>query len=79
MAQVAKASSRPMWLPGSAPPAHLDGSLPGDFGYDPLNLGGNKEMLAWFSEAERVHCRWAMLAVAGIMGQVHISRGSGNV
>eukprot|EP00798_Chlamydomonas_sp_ICE-L_P027336 gene27336-4635_t len=67
---VAKATSRPMWLPGSAPPAHLDGSLPGDFGYDPLGLGANKEMLGWFAEAERVHSRWAMLAVAGIIAQV---------
>eukprot|EP00798_Chlamydomonas_sp_ICE-L_P029602 gene29602-17879_t len=66
---VAKASTRPMWLPGSAPPAHLDGTLPGDFGYDPLGLGANKEMLSWFAEAERVHARWAMLAVAGIIAQ----------
>jgi hypothetical protein len=26
------------WLPGSDSPAHLDGSLAGDFGFDPLNL-----------------------------------------
>ena len=24
----------------------------------------------WFAEAERVHSRWAMLAVAGILAQV---------
>jgi len=58
-----------MWLPGSEPPAHLDGSLPGDFGWDPLGLGANKERLTWFAEAERVHARWAMLGVAGIMVQ----------
>lgn len=30
---------RPIWFPGSTPPAWLDGSLPGDFGFDPLGLG----------------------------------------
>lgn len=55
---------------GSTPPKHLDGTLPGDFGYDPLGLGANAERLKWFAEAERVHARWAMLAVAGILAQV---------
>jgi Chlorophyll A-B binding protein len=26
------------WLPGADSPAHLDGSLPGDYGFDPLGL-----------------------------------------
>lgn len=30
---------RPMWFPGTSPPEWLDGSLPGDFGFDPLGLG----------------------------------------
>lgn len=30
---------RPLWFPGSVPPPWLDGSLPGDFGFDPLGLG----------------------------------------
>ena len=25
--------------------------------------------MAWFAEAERVHCRWAMLGVAGVLAQ----------
>ncbi|KAG2439611.1 hypothetical protein HXX76_004963 [Chlamydomonas incerta] len=66
---VAKASSRPLWLPGSTPPAHLKGELPGDFGFDPLGLGANAESLKWFKESELVHCRWAMAAVAGILVQ----------
>ena len=37
---------------------------------DPLGLGANPERLVWFAEAERVHSRWAMLAVAGILAQV---------
>lgn len=61
--------SRALWLPGSTPPAHLDGSAPGDFGFDPLGLGSNPEKLAWFKESERVHARWAMLGVAGVLGQ----------
>ncbi|KAG2502221.1 hypothetical protein HYH03_000707 [Edaphochlamys debaryana] len=66
---VAKASARPLWLPGSTPPAHLNGSLPADFGFDPIGLGANPERLKWFVESELVHCRWAMLGVAGILGQ----------
>jgi len=65
----ANASSRPLWRPGSTPPAHLKGELPGDFGFDPLGLGSNPESLKWFAESERVHARWAMLAVAGILAQ----------
>eukprot|EP00955_Chlamydomonas_euryale_P089776 364493-Chlamydomonas_euryale.AAC.10 len=38
---------RPMWMPGASAPAHLDGSLPGDFGFDPLGLGVDKERLSW--------------------------------
>lgn len=30
---------RPLWFPGSTPPPWLDGSLPGDFGFDPLGFG----------------------------------------
>ncbi|KAK1403189.1 Chlorophyll a-b binding protein, chloroplastic [Heracleum sosnowskyi] len=53
---------RPIWFPGSTPPAWLDGSLPGDFGFDPLGLGSDPETLKWNQQAELVHCRWAMLA-----------------
>ena len=37
---------------------------------DPLGLGANAERLNYFAEAERVHARWAMLAVVGILVQV---------
>lgn len=43
--------------------------LPGNYGFDPLGLGANDERLKWFAEAERVHARWAMLGVAGILAQ----------
>ncbi|XP_078180221.1 PSI type II chlorophyll a/b-binding protein (Lhca2*1) isoform X2 [Carex rostrata] len=58
---------RPLWFPGSSPPPWLDGSLPGDFGFDPLGLGSDPETLRWFAQAELMHSRWAMLAVFGIL------------
>ncbi|XP_021750115.1 photosystem I chlorophyll a/b-binding protein 6, chloroplastic-like [Chenopodium quinoa] len=58
---------RPLWFPGSTPPQWLDGSLPGDFGFDPLGLGSDPETLRWFAQAELMHSRWAMLAVSGIL------------
>ncbi|KAH6777500.1 photosystem I light harvesting complex protein [Perilla frutescens var. hirtella] len=57
---------RPLWFPGSTPPPWLDGSLPGDFGFDPLGLASDPESLKWNVQAELVHCRWAMLGAAGI-------------
>ncbi|XP_014521606.1 chlorophyll a-b binding protein, chloroplastic [Vigna radiata var. radiata] len=57
---------RPLWFPGSTPPPWLDGSLPGDFGFDPLGLGSDPESLRWNVQAEIVHSRWAMLGAAGI-------------
>lgn len=62
-------TGRDLWLPGSTPPAHLDGSLPGDFGWDPLGLGTSPEAMTYFREAELQHARWAMLGVAGILAQ----------
>lgn len=40
-------SSRRIWCPGAPIPAHLDGSLPGDYGFDPLNLGADPAALKW--------------------------------
>eukprot|EP00355_Strombidium_rassoulzadegani_P005491 CAMPEP_0168615642 /NCGR_PEP_ID=MMETSP0449_2-20121227/4611_1 /TAXON_ID=1082188 /ORGANISM="Strombidium rassoulzadegani, Strain ras09" /LENGTH=273 /DNA_ID=CAMNT_0008656391 /DNA_START=64 /DNA_END=882 /DNA_ORIENTATION=+ len=62
-------AARPLWRPGCDVPSYLDGSMPGDFGFDPLGLGANPDKLKWFAEAERIHARWAMLAVAGILVQ----------
>ncbi|WOL08791.1 hypothetical protein Cni_G17544 [Canna indica] len=65
---LARASSqRAMWLPGLDPPPHLDGTLVGDFGFDPLGLGEDPEGLKWYVQAELVHCRFAMAGVAGIL------------
>lgn len=65
-AVAAPQNERPLWFPGSQAPEWLDGSLPGDFGFDPLGLGSDPETLKWFVQAELVHCRWAMLGAAGI-------------
>lgn len=53
---------------------YLDGSLPGDFGWDPLKLGKpidragyNFQDLEWLSYAELIHGRWAMLGAAGVL------------
>ena len=64
----AVAAARPTWLPGSPAPAPLDGTLPCDYGFDPLNLGADPENLKWFVQAELMHCRWAMLGLAGMVG-----------
>ncbi|CAL2234153.1 unnamed protein product [Prunus armeniaca] len=64
---VAHAQLRPTWLPGLDPPPYLDGSLAGDFGFDPLGLGEDPESLRWYVQAELVHARFAMLGVAGIL------------
>ncbi|MQI32332.1 hypothetical protein EI016_24465, partial [Escherichia coli] len=52
------------WLPGLASPGYLNGSLPGDNGFDPLGLAEDPENLKWFVQAELVNGRWAMLGVA---------------
>ncbi|XP_027356054.1 photosystem I chlorophyll a/b-binding protein 5, chloroplastic [Abrus precatorius] len=61
------AQQRPTWLPGLDPPPHLDGTLAGDFGFDPLGLGEDPESLRWYVQAELVHARFAMLGVLGIL------------
>lgn len=35
--------------------------------FDPLSLASEKKALTWFQQAELVHCRTAMAAVAGII------------
>jgi len=45
-------------------PAHLDGSLCGDAGFDPLGLG--KDDLPRMRELELLHARWAMLGIVGV-------------
>eukprot|EP00775_Hariotina_reticulata_P004546 gene4546-4798_t len=58
---------RPSWFPGTPFPAHLNGSLPGDHGFDPLRLGVDPAKLKWYQQAELQNGRWAMLGAAGIL------------
>jgi len=64
---AARAAARPVWYPGNDAPKHLDGSLAGDYGFDPLRLGEQPEALRWYVQAELIHGRLAMTAVAGIL------------
>ena len=60
--------SRRRFLPeafGYAFPAHLDGTLCGDVGFDPLGLAKEKGALDRYRELELLHGRWAMLGVVG--------------
>ena len=66
---VTAAADRPLWAPGVQPPSYLNGSLPGDRGFDPMGLGADPKALAWYRQAELVHARWAMLGVAGVLVQ----------
>jgi hypothetical protein len=66
---VVAAADRPIWYPGNyeVVPDYLDGTLPGDYGFDPLRLGSSPEQLKWNQQAELIHCRTAMAGVAGIL------------
>lgn len=64
---LVRAQQRATWLPGLDPPPYLDGTLAGDFGFDPLSLGEDPASLRWYVQAELVHARFAMIGVAGIL------------
>eukprot|EP00208_Stichococcus_sp_RCC1054_P006170 CAMPEP_0206137484 /NCGR_PEP_ID=MMETSP1473-20131121/2604_1 /ASSEMBLY_ACC=CAM_ASM_001109 /TAXON_ID=1461547 /ORGANISM="Stichococcus sp, Strain RCC1054" /LENGTH=413 /DNA_ID=CAMNT_0053530601 /DNA_START=60 /DNA_END=1301 /DNA_ORIENTATION=- len=48
-------------------PSYLNGSLAGDYGYDPLGLGKDPSQVETYRAYELIHARWAMLAAAGII------------
>lgn len=65
-----------LWFHGLQPPEYLDGSLPGDRGFDVLGLGKvvpgviadlPEKKLEWLLEGELLNGRLAMLAVPGIL------------
>jgi hypothetical protein len=70
------AAARPTWYPGATPPKYLDGSLAGDYGFDPLRLGAKPELLKYFTQGELTNARWAMSAVAGILFTDAIGQGN---
>lgn len=70
---VAVRAAAGTWLPGTDKPKHLEG-LKANYGFDPLSLGTDKDRLEWYVEAEKTNGRWAMAAVAGILGQELLGR-----
>lgn len=62
----AAGADRELWYPGAKAPKYLDGTMAGDYGFDPLRLGANPETLPYLQEAELMNGRWAMAAVTGI-------------
>jgi len=52
-------------LPFLKRPEFLDGSLPGDRGFDPFNFSSDASALSWYRTAEIKHARLAMLATVG--------------
>lgn len=62
----AAATDRPLALPFVDPPAYLDGSLPCDYGFDPLRLcGEDGKLLDRMQEGEVINGRFAMLGILG--------------
>ncbi|CAM8949713.1 unnamed protein product [Rhodiola kirilowii] len=67
---VKAGANRPLWFASKQSLSYLDGSLPGDFGFDPLGLsdpegtGGFIEP-KWLAYGEIINGRFAMLGAAG--------------
>eukprot|EP00897_Mesotaenium_endlicherianum_P005287 jgi/Mesen1/4787/ME000242S03958 len=57
---------RPLWYPGLTPPSWLDGSLPGDYGFDPLSLGKPPEYLQF--ELDSLNQNLAKNAFGDVIG-----------
>lgn len=47
-------------------PPYLTGELPGDAGWDPLQMGAQRDIMK-LREREIIHGRWAMLATLGVL------------
>ncbi|KAK3025511.1 hypothetical protein RJ639_042046, partial [Escallonia herrerae] len=67
---VKQGADRPLWFASKQSLSYLDGSLPGDYGFDPLGLsdpegtGGFIEP-KWLAYGEVINGRFAMLGAAG--------------
>ncbi|CAD7699724.1 unnamed protein product [Ostreobium quekettii] len=65
-------STRKLYLPAglfarSEVEPYLNGTLAGDYGYDPLGIGQSVAKVAEYREYEILHGRWAMLGAAGMI------------
>merc|ERR1712224_740709 len=59
-----------LWFASEQSLKYLDGTLPGDYGFDPLGVydpegKGFAVSPSWLQYAEVIHARWAMLGAAG--------------
>merc|ERR1739848_816952 len=71
-----------LWFASDQSLSYLDGSLPGDYGFDPLGVcdpegKGFAVTPSWLQYAEVIHARWAMLGAAGcvapeILGKIGV-------
>jgi hypothetical protein len=59
-------------IPFLSRPEKLDGTLVGDYGFDPMGLTDNLNTLNFVRAAELKHCRVAMLASLGFLVQEKI-------
>lgn len=61
-----------LWFASEQSLSYLDGTLPGDFGFDPLGVydpegKGFAVSPSWLQYAEVIHARWAMLGATGCL------------
>jgi light-harvesting complex I chlorophyll a/b binding protein 3 len=61
-----------LWFASDRSLSYLDGTLPGDYGFDPLGVydpygKGFAVSPSWLQYAEIIHARWAMLGAAGCL------------
>mmetsp|Transcript_32626 Transcript_32626/g.77389 ORF Transcript_32626/g.77389 Transcript_32626/m.77389 type:complete len:282 (-) Transcript_32626:54-899(-) len=67
---VVDRSKDTLWFASEQSLGYLNGTLPGDFGFDPLGLSDPEGAGAfvspeWLAYSEVIHGRWAMLGAAG--------------
>merc|ERR1712072_234952 len=78
-ASVVVKAERELWYPGAKAPEYLDGSMAGDYGFDPLRLGVNKETLPYLQEAELMNGRCTRLLAFCIRIPTRASRSFGKL